>query len=127
VIGVAAEAAILTVEGASIALEAIQEVAMGRVAVAEMRAAEEANEEAIRTTEAARITGEVTMPATDNIRRMRRPTAPPRMATTIRPLPAARKHVARHSSNTTRTLSPRSCRICRHRPAYNRWQRTPTI
>ena len=126
-IGVAGEAAIKTVEGASIALEAIQEVVMGRVAVAEMRAAEEASEEAIRTTEAAQITGEVTMPETDNIRRMRCPTLPPRMATTIRPLPVVRKHMARHSSNTTPTLSLRSCHTCRHRPVYSRWQHTPTI
>jgi hypothetical protein len=126
VIGVAGGAATRIEVEASIAQGATREEVMGKTADGEMRAAEEANEEAIRTTGAAQITEEVTMPATDNIRRTRHPTLPLPMATTVLPSPAVRKHKAWYSNNTTPTLSLRSCRICRHRPVYNQWQHMPT-
>jgi hypothetical protein len=126
VIEVAGEAAIKTEEVVFTALGVMLEGAMGRTADGEMRAAE-VNEEVIKTTGVAQITEQASMPAVDQIRRMRRQTLPLRMASTITlPSLAAHKHQAQHNNNMTPMLSPRSCHICLHRPACNPWPHMPT-
>jgi hypothetical protein len=112
VVGVAEEAEIRIEEAAFPALEAIQETVVGRTAVGQMCAAEEANGEAIRTIEVARTTGEVTILVADNIRRMRCSTLPLRMASATLPSLATRKHTARHSNSMMPTPSPSLCHVC---------------
>jgi hypothetical protein len=126
VIKVAGEEIITIEEVAPATPGVMREVAMGRIADGEMRAAEEVNGEVTRTTGAAQTTEEALMPAVGKTRRMRRRAQLLQLTTTILPLLAARKHKAQHSKNMTPTLSPKSCHTCLHRLAYNRWPRTPT-